>query len=62
MNRTRVSVWVTSTNPEIVTRAAESLTGSARAAIGLGLEGVDIMLTAPTIGPDDDEAEPGDEP
>lgn len=56
MNRTRVSVWVTSTNPEIVTRAAESLT---RAAIGLGLEGVDIMLT---IGPDDDEAEPGDEP
>lgn len=42
MRALRVAVGIISTNPEIITRAAETLT---RAATGLALDGVEICLT-----------------
>lgn len=52
MRLTRVSLSVTSRDPEIITRAVEAL---ARAAAGLALEGVDTFLMTS----DDNESETG---
>lgn len=47
----RVSLSVTSADPETITRAVESMT---RTACGLALEGVDTIVI---VGPEEDEEE-----